>query len=288
MKLLIIGKNGQLASSLRKQAEKENITFTAVSRDDCNITDQKAVITLVEKNNDVDFVINTAADTNVDGAEHDAATAMAVNANGVEYLAKACKKYAIPLIHMSTDYIFDGKKTTYYEEKDQPNPQGVYAQSKYQGEKILQNTWEKHIILRVSWVFSEYGKNFVKTISALCDQKETLKVIATQYGSPTSARSIAKVILHICQKIKNEPITAWGIYHYADFPVTNWHQLAEYVAKLKGKHTTVVAIDEKDYPLPAKRPKNSCLSTLKIKEVFGVEQALWMPEVARVISQVKE
>ena len=229
-------------------------------------------------------MINATAYTNVDAAEDDEITANAVNHLGVKYLALVCKKYNIPLIHISTDYVFDGEKLTDYSENDSPNPQNVYGQSKLAGEIALQSLWEKHIILRVSWVFSEFGKNFIKTIAQLCDQKEKLGVIANQYGSPTSARSIAKVLIAICRKNNS----AWGVYHYSDFPATNWHQLATYVARIKGATTEIHAIEAKDYPLPAKRPENSRFANHNIKKVFGIEQGFWMAEVERVIKIISE
>lgn len=279
MKLLILGKNGQVGQSLVLCAAAQSIETVALDRSTLDVTDQQAINAFFEKNNSFDFVINATAYTNVDGAEDDEATATAVNADAVEYLAIVCKQYDIPLIHISTDYVFDGEKLTDYTEDDLPNPQNSYGRSKLLGENKLQTLWQKHIILRVSWVFSEFGKNFVKTISRLCDQKETLGVIANQYGSPTAAKSIANVIIEICQKNHGQ----WGIYHYADFPATNWHQLASYVARIKGKGTAITAIEEKDYPLRAKRPQNSRFSTLKIKKTFGIDQHFWMPEVERIL-----
>ncbi|MDP1573495.1 MAG: dTDP-4-dehydrorhamnose reductase [Coxiellaceae bacterium] len=279
MNILIIGSKGQVGASLVQQAEENKILYSATDRTILDVTNEAAIQAYFEKNNVFDFVINATAYTNVDGAEDDETTANAVNHFGVHYLALACKHYNIPLIHISTDYVFDGEKLTDYSEDDFPNPQNVYGQSKLAGEIALQSIWEKHIILRVSWVFSEFGKNFVKTIANLCDQKEKLGVIANQYGSPTSARSIAKVLIEICRNNNN----AWGVYHYSDFPATNWHQLATHVARIKGKDTKIDAIEEKDYPLRAKRPKNSRFCNHKIKKVFGIEQGFWMAEVERIL-----
>lgn len=279
MRILIIGAKGQVGSSLIQHAEENKIDYVATDRTILDITNEAAIQAYFEKNHRFNFVINATAYTNVDGAEDDEATANTVNHLGVKYLAEVCKHYDIPLIHISTDYVFDGEKLTDYTEEDFPNPQNVYGKSKLAGEIALQSSWEKHIILRVSWVFSEFGKNFVKTISTLCDQKENLGVIANQYGSPTSAKSIAAVIIEICKKNSN----AWGIYHYSDFPATNWHQLATYVARVKDTHTEINAIEAKDYPLRATRPQNSRFSNHKIKRVFGIEQRFWITEVDRII-----
>lgn len=293
MRILVIGKNGQVGSSLIAETKKNNIDCYPVDRNDLNITDEAAVNLFFKKNNRFDFIINTAAYTSVDGAEDDAATADAVNCTAVKYLAIAAKKYQIPMIHLSTDYVFDGQKNTGYDEKDQFNPQNVYGKTKLYGEYVLQETWAKHIILRVSWVFSSYGKNFVKTISELSEKKEVISVVCDQFGSPTSAESIAAVIITVCQKLYKEKDTEayWGTYHYSDFPVTNWHQLAEYVVRLKKNNCNVIlkrvcAIETKDYPAKAERPKNSILNTRKINEIFGVEQRLWMRGVEETIKQL--
>ena len=197
MNILIIGKNGQVGSSLVLEAIKNCINYIAISRDECDITNQDAVTRFFERKHDFDFIINAAAYTQVDAAENNLESARAANYFAVQYLAEAAKKYNIPLIHISTDYVFDGEKTTAYSEDDATNPKNVYGQTKLDGENILKKTWEKHIILRVSWVFSEFGKNFVKTIAQLYDKKEIFSVVADQMGSPTSARSIAQVILTI-------------------------------------------------------------------------------------------
>ena len=206
MKILIIGKTGQVGLSLIAEAQSREIQYRATDREILNITDANAVNDFFDHNHHYDFIINAAAYTNVDAAENDQASAHNANSLAVEYLATAAKKYDIPFIHISTDYVFDGEKKVAYTEEDEVNPQNYYGKTKLAGERALQATWEKHIIIRVSWVISEYGKNFLKTISALCDQKEILSVVGDQLGSPTSARSIATVILTICEKLYTEKI----------------------------------------------------------------------------------
>src|SRR3990167_2962441 len=265
MNILIIGKNGQVGSSLVLEAIKNCINYIAISRDECDITNQDAVTRFFERKHDFDFIINAAAYTQVDAAENNLESARAANYFAVQYLAEAAKKYNIPLIHISTDYVFDGEKTTAYSEDDATNPKNVYGQTKLDGENILKKTWEKHIILRVSWVFSEFGKNFVKTIAQLYDKKEIFSVVADQMGSPTSARSIAEVIITICKILYQNENAAhyWGIYHYSDFPHSNWHQLASYVVSQKikkgGAIKEVRPIEGKEYPTVVQRPKNSNL-----------------------------
>jgi dTDP-4-dehydrorhamnose reductase len=289
MKILIIGKNGQVGSSLVSNATTKHISYAATNRSELDITNQNAVESFFKSHHDFDFIINTAAYTQVDAAENDVDAARATNHLAVQYLAEAAKKYNIPLIHISTDYVFDGEKPTAYNEEDITNPKNVYGQTKLEGENVLKHTWKKHIILRVSWVFSEFGKNFVKTIAQLYDKKDTFSVVSDQTGSPTSARSIAQAIIAICKKLYKNPNAEnyWGVYHYSDFPSSNWHQLASYVVIQKIKKTDSIKevrpIEGKDYPTVAQRPKNSNLNTFKIKKNFGIEQKLWTTEVERII-----
>jgi len=287
MKILIIGKNGQVGLSLVARAKENHIDYVATGREELNIAHREVITTFFEKNHHFNFVINAAAYTNVDGAEQEIESADLVNNSAVQYLAQACKKYNIPMIHLSTDYIFDGEKITGYDEEDKPNPKNVYGQTKLDGENNLRNIWEKHIILRVSWIFSEFGKNFVKTIANLSEKKDSFSVVCDQFGSPTSAQSIADAIIHICKKLytKSDLEKYWGVYHFADFPVTNWQQFAKHIVRVKqpNKNIEIVAIESKDYPTVAQRPKNSILNTQKIKTTFNIDQRFWMNEVERVI-----
>lgn len=290
MRILIVGKNGQVGSALIVAAEKNKINFIATNRADLDITNKEAITRFFEKHAHFDFVINAAAYTHVDHAENNPENAHDVNCNAVGYLAKSCKKYNMTLIHISTDYIFNGEKESGYNENDETNPTNIYGKTKLAGEQILMQTWHKHIILRVSWIFSEYGRNFVKTISSLLDKQDSVSVVSDQFGSPTSAHSVASVIITICKKLytTNQASALFGIYHYSDFPTTNWHQFAHHIAQLKQKNNSlkkeVYAIKSTAYPTPARRPKNSILTTTKIKSVFGIEQQAWMPEVERIIS----
>lgn len=287
MKILIIGKNGQVGSSLVEEVKANHIDYCAVGRPELDITNENAVKDYFAKHNDFNFVVNAAAYTNVDGAEKESELSRNVNYFAVKYLAEACKKYNIPLIHISTDYIFDGEKVTGYDENDIPNPKNIYGLTKLEGEEVLKNTWEKYIILRVSWVFSEFGKNFVKTIAKASDTRSSLSVVCDQFGSPTSAKSIAETIIHICKKTHAEKNVKshWGVYHFCDFPVTNWQQFAKHVVCVRhpDKNIPVVAIESKDYATVAQRPKNSILNTQKIKNTFNIDQKCWMTEVNRII-----
>jgi dTDP-4-dehydrorhamnose reductase len=290
MKLLIIGKNGQVGSSLVKELKSQDIAFYATAREELDITQKKAVDDFFNACHDVDFVINAAAYTHVDVAEQEHALAKAGNEDAVRYLAEACSRFHLPMIHISTDYVFDGLKKTGYTEEDTPNPKNVYGLTKLNGENALRSILKEYIILRVSWVFSEYGKNFVKTMAALSESKDKLSVVCDQFGSPTSAASIARVIIHLCRTVVNakNAHAYWGIYHFTDFPVTNWHQLATYVIRAKHpkKKIEIKAIEGKDYPTVAQRPPFSILNTQKIQNVFGVAQNLWASEIDHIIERI--
>ena len=277
MNVLILGKNGQLGQSLQQIFAANHVNYIAVGRDQLDLTDAQAIKDFFVKQHNFDFVINAAAYTAVDQAETDKDLAFAVNEKSVAELAKQCALYNIPLIHISTDYVFDGEKKLPYDETDEPNPMSVYGQSKLAGEHALSSHWFKHIILRVSWVFSPFNKNFVKTIARLASERDELSIVADQYGSPTSAISIAEVIFDICKQLmsENKQDSKWGIYHYSDFPLTTWHQLAVTTCRLIGKEISIKPINTEDYPLPARRPNNSAFNTQKILENFGIIQKSW-------------
>lgn len=287
MKILIFGKNGQVGMSLMNAAKRNQIDYEAASRQELDITNKEHVKHFFAEKHDFDFVINAAAYTNVDEAEKDVEGARAGNHDAVRNLAEACKQFNLPLIHLSTDYVFDGTKESAYIEDDAPNPINVYGSTKLAGENAIKDILKQHIILRVSWVFSEFGKNFVKTMISLSETRDSFSVICDQFGSPTSAKSIAETIIRICKKIheSSDRDQYWGTYHFSDFPVTNWHQFATYIISQKrpNKNMDISPIATKDYPTLAARPKNSMLNTQKIQKIFGITQGMWMSEVDRII-----
>jgi dTDP-4-dehydrorhamnose reductase len=224
-----------------------------------------------------DIVINAAAYTNVDKAETQVSLAYSVNADFVEQLATYCARENRKLIHLSTDYVFDGKKNTPYLETDAPNPQGVYAQSKWQGEQAIILKNPSYIILRVSWVFGKQGGNFVKTILNLASSRETLKIVSDQWGRPTAARDIARVVFEIVQKIGQPNFKDWGIYHYGGADITNWFHFAELflnVAKERGYPSQPIRLEgitSKEYVTAVQRPQYSVLAIEKIKQNLEIE-----------------
>ena len=225
-------------------------------------------------------MINAAAYTAVDQAESEQELAFSVNCKGPAYLAKACSKFRIPLIHVSTDYVFDGSKRTPYLETDPVSPVCVYGESKAAGEKAVRDALEAHIILRTSWLYSTHGNNFVKTILRLANEREELRVVADQYGCPTYAWDLAAAILHIADQMGRRGKTQWGTYHYCGQGIITWHDFAVKICGLAKRYVPVrvkeiEAISTAEYYTPAKRPAYSVLDCSKIARCFGISIRPW-------------
>jgi len=237
-----------------------------------------------------DAVINAAAYTAVDRAESEVEAAFAVNRDGPANLARACERAGISLIHISTDYVFDGSKQGAYVEGDPVSPLGVYGESKLAGEEAVRTLCPKHLILRTSWVFSAHGNNFVKTMLRLGAEREELGVVADQFGKPTSAAEIARLILDTLPDTEGK----WGTYHLAQPDAVSWHGFAEAIfdaAKRQGivmKVEQVQPISTADYPTPARRPANSELDCRLLKSVFGVTIRGWRESLAEVIGELND
>lgn len=281
MKILLFGKNGQVGSEIVALCEKQKISLYAFDSKEGDITDQEKISKIMASHHDADFFINAAAYTAVDKAEDEPEKAYAINCDGVENLARVCKENDIPLFHLSTDYVFDGKGLRPYLETDLPRPTGVYAKSKWAGEEILKNTWEKHIILRVSWVFGKNGSNFVKTMLRLAKEKESLNVVNDQFGCPTAAEDIARVMLEIIKQNKQ----SWGVYHYCGKPQTTWYQFAKKIMECAGiKNMSINPITTDQFPTKATRPKYSVLSVDKTEKEFNVSQHDWEFYLTRMMT----
>lgn len=292
MTILITGAAGQLGTELclRSKAHAHNIV--AVNHSELDITNESSINALVAHVKPA-AIINAAAYTAVDRAETDSATAFAVNRDGPLYLGRACTKANIPLLHVSTDYVFDGKKPTPYLETDIPNPQGVYGQSKLEGEIAVATTLDKYITLRVAWVFSATGHNFVRTILRLAKERDELSVVADQTGAPTWAGDIAEVLLEIVDRIRQGKAVTWGLYHYTGSPATTWHAFAEAICEqalelgmLKNK-PFIKPISTSEYPTPAKRPQNSVLACEYIQKELLIPQSDWRQGLKQVLTQWK-
>jgi len=286
VKLLITGSAGQVGSALCALAEAKNIDYQAYSSDELDITRQNKVLRVMRRVRPT-CVINAAAYTDVDKAEEETGLCYAVNRDGVRYLANACSRYMAPLLHISTDYVFDGEKSSAYLEDDATNPMNVYGASKLAGEQEIIKLLTHYAILRVSWIFSETGSNFVKTIARVCQEREELSVVDDQLGAPTPAADVARVLIAMAQQF-DCGATAWGIYHYCGAGVTNWYDFSEQIvnetkacAPVKVKQ--IKAIKTADYGFRAKRPLNSQLNCQKILEAFGIKQRSWKAEMVKVV-----
>lgn len=280
MKVLITGKNGQVGSCLVSQlSDIPSIEFLALGRDELDITNAEQVSKIVNEYKP-NVIINAAAYTAVDKAESEVELANAINNLGPKNLAKASAKVNAAIIHISTDYVFAGNKDGLYTEADEVNPQGVYGQTKLQGEQSVAQECDAHIILRTAWVFSEFGNNFVKTMLRLAQTRNTLDVVGDQFGGPTYAGDIAKALISIAQQLQ-QGSTKFGVYNYSGYPHVSWQEFAaEIFEKAFAKNLiqspiTVNSILTTDYPTPAKRPANSKLDCSKTTIDFSIQPSDW-------------
>ncbi len=278
--LLVTGGNGQLAWDLQQLAAEQSVNLVAYPREILDITSSDSIRTVFEQCQP-DIVINTAAYTAVDKAEQEIEQAFRINRDGTARIAEACALANIPLIHISTDYIFDGQKNIAYLEDDLPNPLGVYGQSKWEGEVAVREHCPRHIILRVSGVFGRHGHNFVKTILRLARERDVLRIVADQTTCPTSAADIAAAILSLVK----QPLQ-FGTYHYCSNEATTWYQFAKTIIEMAGLKTDVQPITTADYPLPAKRPPHSVLDTYKIQTHYDIQPHSWRTGLLEVIKNV--
>lgn len=265
-KILITGSNGQLGKCIQDVAEEyPEYDFHFKTSTDLDITSQEKINTLFAREK-FDYCINCAAYTSVDKAETDKKNAFLVNAEAVKYLAEACKYNNTTLIHISTDFVFDGTKGIPYTEDDLPNPINVYGASKLKGEQYIQGILNNFFIIRTSWVYSEYGHNFVKTMLRLGEDREELSVVNDQIGTPTYAGDLANTIMEIIIT----KTTNFGLYHYSNEGLISWYDFAKAIFAIKGMNIKVNPIPSEAYPTPAKRPIYSVLDKTKIKQVFNI------------------
>ena len=271
IKILVTGGNGQLAQCLKdivKNNDELDVDFQDLPYLD--ITDKQQLEAYFSKN-EFDYCINCAAYTAVDLAEEQIDLAYAVNVEGPKNLAEVCKKYQVKLLHISTDFVFDGKKRTPYVETDMPNPLGVYGASKWQGERYIQVMMDDYFIIRTSWLYSEYGDNFMKTMLRLSETRDEISVVSDQIGSPTYAGDLAEVLI----KIILSSSTNYGVYHYSNSGAISWFDFASEIFKQFGMKIEVKPIKTEDYPTAAKRPKYSVLETKKIENNFDCTIKDW-------------
>jgi dTDP-4-dehydrorhamnose reductase len=288
--LLVFGAAGQVGSEMLKLAADRGIEAAGVSRLEADITDAASVTRMVVEISPR-LILNAAAYTAVDKAESEPGAAQAVNSEGAGISARAAAAAGIPLIHLSTDYVFDGAKTGPYVETDPIAPLGVYGRTKAEGEAKVRAAAPRHVILRTAWVFGQFGNNFLKTILRLARDRDRLRVVADQHGCPTSTLDIAEAVLAIDRAI-GAGRAVWGVYHFAGSGATSWHGFAERIvaaqAKTTGRNPTVEAIATADYPTPARRPANSELESSRFAETFGYRAQTWQSRTAETVARLLE
>tara|TARA_Y100000385_G_C13028984_1_gene609845 strand:- start:298 stop:1167 length:870 start_codon:yes stop_codon:yes gene_type:complete len=289
MKLLVTGSNGQLGSEIEELSSKyEKIEFIFRDLPELDICDSES-LNLFILDQKINAVINCAAYTAVDQAEENAEIAEQVNSLGVQNLVNALEKVNGKLIHVSTDYVFDGSNTEPYKESDHVNPIGVYGKTKRDGELFVINSTIDSIVIRTSWLYSSFGSNFVKTMYRLGNEKNSLNVISDQIGTPTYARDLAKVCLDIISILDSKKINNKGkVYHYSNEGVVSWYDLACSVMELSGSKCKVKAIQTVDYPTTAKRPQYSVLNKTKIKNAFKIDIPNWNESLKDCINKLKQ
>lgn len=259
MKVLVTGANGQLGYDVVKELQKRNIECFGATRQDFDIVDFEATENFI-KNYMPDAVIHCAAYTAVDKAEDEQELCYLVNALATENIAEICKKINAKMLYVSTDYVFDGTKSGFYEVDDEPNPINVYGKTKLLGEQAVQKILDKYFIVRISWVFGEHGNNFVKTMLRLGKERKEINVVADQYGSPTYTADLAPLLIEMIETDK------YGIYHATNEGVCTWAEFAEEIFKITCMYVKVNHITTSEYPTRAKRPLNSRLSKTKLKD----------------------
>ena len=271
-KILVIGGNGQLGNCIRKIAPEFELDyeFTFTDSQTLDITDEDQINAFFAEYRP-DYCINASAYTAVDLAETEKEKAFAVNADGVGSLAQACKDNNTTFIHVSTDYVFDGETNLDYSEDDFTNPVGVYGKSKLKGEEFALEINPKTVILRTSWLYSEFNKNFVKTMLNLFAQKNELGIVGDQFGQPTNANDLAEAIMMIIRTREKN----YGIFHFSNYPETTWFEFAEKIAAFSGSNIKLNRLTTEQYPTPAKRPKRSTMCLDKIEQVYKIEPKHW-------------
>ena len=276
MVVLVTGAGGQLGQALQFIASSyPDVQFVFCDSKELDITNLNN-IKLIFEYFKPKFCINTAAYTAVDKAESETEKAHLINVVGAKNLAEVCKEFDTILLHISTDFVFDGTKDSPYSEEDTPNPNDVYGQTKLDGEKAIQETWQKHFIIRTSWVYSQFGNNFMKTMLRLASERDKLSVVNDQIGTPTNAVDLAEVLVKICTSNFQLPSSnLFGIYNFSNEGQCSWYDFAKKIFEFNNIKINVEPIPTESFPTPAKRPAYSVLDKTKIKNAFGIEVKYW-------------
>ncbi len=290
--ILLTGAGGQVGYEVNRLAQEKKYMLTALTRQQLDIGDSEAVAQVISRLQPA-LVINAAAYTAVDRAEQEVAAAMRANRQGPAHLAAACHNLQIPLIHLSTDYVFDGAKAGAYAEDDATAPTGVYGLSKWQGEEEVRARLPQHLIIRVSWVFGPHGHNFVRTMLRLAAERDELRVVADQRGCPTYATHIAAMLLSLADNIR-QGSDHWGTYHFCGQPETSWHGFAETIISealtigLLDHQIAVQPITTSAYPTPARRPVNSSLDCRRISKTFELQLPSWQEGLQTMLALINQ
>ncbi|MGL2962648.1 dTDP-4-dehydrorhamnose reductase [Flavobacterium sp. RSB2_4_14] len=277
MVVLVTGSAGQLGQSLQFIAQNypqiEFVFCNSSTLDISNLNNVKQIFKQFEPH----FCINAAAYTAVDKAESEPEKAYLINVIGAKNVALVCKEHNTILLHISTDFVFDGNKQTPYNEEDLPNPTGIYGKTKLEGEIEIQKTWEKHFIVRTSWVYSQFGNNFMKTMLRLASERDTISVVNDQVGTPTNAVDLAQVLIKIILKTRNSQLATsnFGIYNFSNEGQCSWYDFAKKIFEINNISINLLPIPTTAFPTPAKRPAFSVLDKSKIKNTFGLEIKNW-------------
>jgi len=277
MVVLVTGSSGQLGQSLQFIAPNyPQIDFVFCDSKTLDITNLENCNQVFDKYKP-NFCINAAAYTAVDKAESEPEKAFAINVIGAKNLAEVSKKFDTILLHISTDFVFDGNKKSPYTEQDLPNPTGVYGQTKLDGEKVIQDVWEKHFIIRTSWVYSQFANNFMKTMLRLASERDTISVVNDQIGTPTNAVDLAEVLVAMILKTHNSQLVTFnfGIYNFSNEGQCSWYDFAQKIFEINNITINLLPIPTTSFPTPAKRPSFSVLDKSKIKKTFNIDIMNW-------------
>ena len=289
MNILVTGANGQLGNEMRIVSKGSSDRYIFTDVEELDITSFEAVSNCV-KENDINVVVNCAAYTNVDKAEDDEVTAELINAQSVEYLAKTCKDNDATLIHISTDYVFGGNEGNTPRTEDEPvNPTGAYGRTKLHGEQAIEKVGCKHIIIRTAWLYSEFGNNFVKTMRKLTSERDSLKVVFDQVGTPTYALDLAKTIQAFIEELKTSNfslLTSNCIYHFSNEGVTSWYDFAKEICELSGNTCDIQPCHSNEFPSKVKRPSYSVLDKTKIKNMLNIKIPHWKESLKICVNRI--
>lgn len=286
MRVLVLGSTGQIGHELLHASWPAGVDVVGLARPAIDMADPRSIQEAVRRHAPA-VVVNATAYTAVDQAESEREAAFAVNRDGPGCLAEMCGGQGVPLIHISTDYVFDGTKPTPYTEDDPVCPLSVYGLSKEAGEAAVRAGTAEHVIVRTAWIYGTHGRNFAKTMLRLGAERDELRVVADQHGTPTAADDVAAALMMIALRAADRPAGIWGTYHFTDAGSTTWHGFAERIfrnqERIAGRRPRLVAIPTAEYPTPARRPANSRLDCARIERVFGVVRPPWEDSADRIV-----